>query len=61
MFDHEISIPHGLLAPPQPTIEELGMGFAGEESKVAAAAITSTVITSSKRRDFDLFGQITKV
>lgn len=58
MFDHELSIPHGLLAP-QPTIEELGMGFAGEESKVAA--ITSTVITSSKRRDFDLFGQITKV
>ena len=39
------------------------MGFAGQEESKVSAAITSTVISSAapKRKDFDLFGQITKV
>ena len=36
------------------------MGFEDEENKIQAA-ITSTVVSQAKRRDFDLFGQITKV
>ena len=35
MFDHELTIPYGLLAPaPQ---AEVAMGFEGEENKVQAA------------------------
>ena len=39
------------------------MGFAGQEETKVQAALTSTVISTAapKRRDFDLFGQITKV
>ena len=39
------------------------MGFAGQEESKVSAASTSTVISSAapKRKDFDLFGQITKV
>ena len=61
IFDHELSIPQGLLAPPMPAIEAnpaLGMGFEGEE-ETKVAAITSTVISTAataKRKDFDLFG-----
>ena len=61
MFDHELSIPHGLLAPP-PMPTDVAMGFEGEETKVQAALVSTVVSTGGpKRKDFDLFGQITKV
>ena len=62
VFDHELTIPQGLQAP-SPINQDNGMGIVGQEETKVQAALTSTIVSTAapKRRDFDLFGQITKV